>query len=140
MGLDIVKGRASNVSLGSDYSYAATANHGPVAIKNQIVSMRVEGKPVEFKTRSLPSISDGDEVVAAGSTKNGTLQAVAMRNVSTGASYFPPTTMPLVLGALLIVIGIPLIPLLGIGLFFGGFGAWVIYKCLNVRKAVKALA
>lgn len=140
MALDVVKGRVSNVSLGSDYSYAASANHGPVAIKNQLISMRIEGKPVHFRTRSLASISEGDEVSAAGSTKNGTLEALAIRNVTTGASYHPPTTMPMVLSGLLILMGIPMIPLLGIGLFFIGVGAWVLYKCLNVMKAVKALA
>ncbi|MBI1366657.1 MAG: hypothetical protein GC153_11970 [Alphaproteobacteria bacterium] len=101
--------------------------------------MRIDGEPVQFRTRSLPSVNDGDEVAAAGASKNGTLDALAMRNVTTGASYFPPTLTPMILGGVLVVIGIPLIPLLGIGLFFAGFGGWALFKAYNVRKAIKAL-
>jgi hypothetical protein len=139
MSLQLISGTVSNVSLGSDYSYAATAQHGPVAIKNQLVSMRLDNKPVHFRTRSLPSITDGDRVAAAGQEKNGTLEAVAVRNMTTNSMYFPPTTMGMVLAGLLIVLGIPLVAIMGIGLFFIGFGGWFLWRALRVRKAVAML-
>jgi hypothetical protein len=139
MSLIVLSGVASNVTLGSDYSYMATAQHGPVAIKNQIVSMRLDNKPVLFRTRTLPSISDGDQVSAAGNMKNGTLEAVALRNLTTGSAYHPPTNMVMVGAGALIILGIPLIAFLGFGLFFVGGGVWVLMKALNIRKAVAQL-
>ena len=139
MALTLVTGRASAVNLGSDYSYAATARHGPVAIKNQLVSMRLDSRPVLFRTRTLPSISEGDQIAAAGAEKNGTLEALALRNLTTGASYHPPTTMFMAGSALLIVLGIPLIPVLGIGLLFVGLGIWFLMRAFRVRSAVAML-
>ena len=140
MSVIVLSGVASNVTLGSDYSYMATAQHGPVAIKNQIVSMRLDSKPVLFRTRTLPSISDGDNVAAAGTMKNGTLEAVALRNLTTGSAYHPATTMVIVGAGILILLGIPLIAFIGFGFLFIGAGAWVMMKALNVRKAVAQLS
>lgn len=139
MALTMISGNASNVNFGSDFTYAATSNYGPVPIKNQIVSMRVDSKPVHFRTRSLPSISDGDQVAAAGTMKNGTLEAVALRNLTSGASYHPPTTMVMVGSVALIVLGIPLIAFLGFGLFFIGMGAWMLMRVFSIRNAVSML-
>lgn len=137
MPLTIITGTASNVALGSDYSYAAS-QQGPVAIKNQLVSMRLNGKPVMFRTRSLPSISEGDQVSAAGTEKNGTLEALVLRNVTTGAIYAPPTISAIILAAILIIVGIPLC-FIFIGVFFVGFGAWVLFRAFRIRKAVSML-
>jgi hypothetical protein len=140
MTLATLTGRASGLSRGSDYSYAASSNgNGPVAIKNQLVSARLDGVPMIFKSRTLVSIDDGDVLAAAGATRNGTFEAVALRNLTSGASYHPPTVGPMVLAALLIAAGLPLIALLGLGLLFVGFGAYVMWKCLQVRKAVALL-
>lgn len=140
MGLEVVSGSVSDVSRGSDNTYAAgPAFHGPVAIKNQLLSMRLDNKPVLFRTRTFPSISDGDRVAAAGVSKNGTMEALALRNVTTGSVYHAPTTTGFILSALLIVIGIPLIAFLGLGLVFIGAGGWFIWKALQVRKAVALL-
>lgn len=136
MALTVLSGHATNVSLGSDYSYAATSQHGPVAIKNQLVSMRLDSKPVLFRTRTLPSISDGDQVAAAGTIKNGTLEALAVRNITTGASYYPGTMSVIVLSALLILLGLPLIAFLGFGLLFIGLGVWFLMRAFRVRNAV----
>lgn len=140
MSITVLSGVASNVTLGSDYSYMATAQHGPVAIKNQIVSMRLDSKPVLFRTRTLPSISDGDNVAAAGSMKNGTLEAIALRNLTTGSAYHPGTNMVMVGAGLLIILGIPLIAFIGFGFLFIGVGVWAMMKALNVRKAVAQLS
>ena len=140
MAMKIVFGRASNLRQGSDYSYAASAQHGPIPIKNQLISLRLGNAPVLFRTRTLPSIGEGDEVAAIGSDQNGTLQAVALRNVTTGAIYYPSDLMmTFVLSAALIVLGVPLIAFLGFGLLFIGFGAWVLRKALSVRSAVAQL-
>lgn len=139
MALTVLSGMATKVTLGSDFSYAATANHGPVAIKNQLVSMRIDGKPVMFRTRTLPSISDGDVVAASGPDKGGELEALALRNMTTGVIYAPATVMPIILSILLIVLGVPLIAFIGFGLIFIGFGVFVLLRVLRVRKATAML-
>ena len=140
MAVTVISGSASNVVFGSDVSYAATAN-GPVAMQNQLISLRIDNKPVSFRTRQgVPSISEGDKVAAAGSMKNGTLEATALRNLSTGASYQPATLWVMVLAGLLILLGVPMISFLGIGLIFIGFGVFFILKAWSVRQAIQALA
>lgn len=139
MPLTLTSGRASDIARGSDYSYAATANQGPVAIKNQLLSMRLDSKPVMFRTRTLVSISDGDYVAAVGGEKAGTLEALAIRNLTTGAVYAPGTIAAIIMSIMLILIGIPLIAFLGIGLIFSGMGVWVLIRAFKIRKAVAML-
>ena|SRR5712671_4341542 len=140
MAITVLSGTATHVSLGSEIAYAPTARYGPMPVKNQLVSLRIDNKPVLFRTRTLPSISDGDQVAMAGTVRNGTLEALAMRNLTTGAFYHLPTTMLIVLAVVVIVIGIPLIFVLGIGLFFIGCAVWIIMKAMKIRKAAAALA
>lgn len=139
MPVTVISGVVTNVSRGTDHSYAATSQHGPVAIQNQLINFRIDNKPILFRTRTLASMNDGDTVAAAGSVKNGTLEAIAIRNLSTGASYHPPTVVAMVLAAVLILIGIPLIAVLGLGLLFVGYGGFVLYKAIRVRKAAAML-
>lgn len=134
MAITVLSGHATNVTHGSDVSYAATTN-GPMAIKNQLINLRLDNKPVLFRTRTLPSIGDGDVVVAAVASKNGTMEALALRNMTTGAIHHAPTVGAMILAGILILIGLPLIAFLGLGLLFVGFGAFVLYKGLMVRKA-----
>jgi hypothetical protein len=135
MGLIVRTGTATNVSLGTDVTYAASAQYGPIAQHNHAVTLRLDSKPVFFRTRQMPSISEGDQVVVAGFDKNGTLQALALRNLTTGAIYCPATTLPIAGSIFVIVLGIPLIPVLGIGLFFSILGTWILVRSLKTRKA-----
>lgn len=135
MPLTVLSGSASHVSMGSEIGYVPTAQYGPMPVKNQLVSLRIDNRPVLFRTRQLPSISDGDRVAFAGSVKNGTLEALAMRNLTTGASYHLPTTTLMIIAVASIVLGIPLIVVIGIGLFFIGIGAWMFIKARNIGKA-----
>jgi hypothetical protein len=135
MPLTVLSGVASHVSMGSEIGYVPTAQYGPMPVKNQLVSLRIDNRPVLFRTRQLPSISDGDRVAFAGSVKGGTLEALAMRNLTTGASYHLPTTPLMIIAVISIVFGIPLILVIGIGLFFIGIGVWMFLKARNIGRA-----
>jgi len=135
MPLNMLVGTAANVAQGSETIYAASARYGPIAQHNTVITLRIDGRVVHFRTRTMPSISDGDLVAAAGTDSGGTLYALALRNLTTGAVYCPGTTLPIILAIVVIVIGIPLIALLGLGLFFVGMGAWILWRCLRTRKA-----
>ena len=78
-----LRGIASHLGRGSDNTVIARGN-GAAHIVNQIASFRIDGKPVQFKSRTLVSISDGDEVIAAGPMKNGTLEALAVETIRRG--------------------------------------------------------
>lgn len=133
----VVRGRATDIEKGSDFSYAATTN-GPMAIKDQIATFRIDNKPVVFRTRTFPSIKEGDEVVAAGSIKNGTLHAIALRNASTGASYSPPLTMAIVLGSLLALLGLMSLGI-GLGYIILPIAAFVFFRIYTVSQAAAAV-
>ncbi|KAK0339821.1 hypothetical protein LTR94_033040, partial [Friedmanniomyces endolithicus] len=114
--------------------------HGAGHIVNQIAVFRVDGKSVAFKSRSLISIKDGDVVAAAGALKNGTLEALAVRNITTGAVYAHNLIMPAVLTGLL-----GLISLMTVGIFVGYLGlaatafvGWRIWQAHQASTAVKA--
>jgi hypothetical protein len=59
----------------------------------QLLTFRVNNRPVTYKSRSGCSISNGDGVTVMGQNKAGTLQAWCLRNDTTGAifkaSYLP---------------------------------------------------
>lgn len=139
MGLVTLRGNVEAVERGADLSYAVSGSHGPIPIQNQLVSFRIDGKPMFYRTRTLASFTEGDAASAVGTMKNGTLEALALRNHTTGATYHAPYVMPAILAAVLIVIGIPLIAVLGIGLLFVGFGGFVLWKVWNLRQAVQLL-
>ena len=133
----VVRGLATDIEKGSDFTYASTAN-GPMAIKDQIAAFRIDNKPVVFRTRTFPSIKEGDEVVAAGTMKNGTLHAVAMRNASTGAHYSPPLAMAIVLASTLALIGLMSLGI-GLGYIVLPIAAFVFYRIYTVSQAAAAV-
>jgi hypothetical protein len=139
MAMTTYRGRVQSVERGTDLSYAASASHGPIPIQNQLISFRIDGKPMFYRTRTLASFAEGDEAVAVGKVKNGTLEALALRNLSTGATYHAPYVLPAILAAVLVLLGVPLIGFLGIGLLFIGFGAWILWKVWNVHQAAQSL-
>jgi hypothetical protein len=89
MPLQIVSGVATHLASGTSLSYAATSN-GPVAMQDQVFSFRINGRPISYRTRSFPSLSEGDVVGAAGKEKGGVLNAFGIRNFTTGVIYSPP--------------------------------------------------
>jgi hypothetical protein len=52
----------------------------------QILTCQITGRAVEIWMWKLPVIHEGDEVVVAGETRQGTLIAYAYRNVSNGSN------------------------------------------------------
>ena len=135
MALSVLCGAATKVSQGSETTYAASAQYGPIAQHNTVITLRIDGRVVHFRTRTMPSITEGDIVAVAGTDKGGTLYALALKNLTTGATYCPATMLPIIGSIVVIVIGIPLIAFLGFGLFFCGMGAWILVRCLRTRKA-----
>ncbi len=45
MPLQSLSGTATNVTLGSHVGYAPTAQYGPMAVKLQLVTFRLNGRP-----------------------------------------------------------------------------------------------
>ncbi len=133
----VVRGVASGVEKGID---TTPLRNGAVVV-NQLAGLRVDNKPVVYRGRDFPSIRDGDEIVAAGDMTNGTLQAIALRNVSTGATYGPPLMAPMILTGVLALIGLMAIGLpLGLGYIILAIAAFVgfrIYKVSAAKTAVK---
>jgi hypothetical protein len=139
MALITLRGKVESVERGLDFSYAASASHGAIPIQNQLISFRIDGKPMFYRTRTLASFTDGDSVSAAGTMKNGTLQALTLRNHTTGATYHAPYVFPAILAAVLVLLGLPMIGFIGIGLSFIGFGGYVLWKVWNPYQAVSLL-
>jgi|SRR5712664_569117 len=81
MTLQSLSGTATNVTLGSHVGYAPTAQYGPMAVKLQLVTFRLNGRPVRIKIHESASITEGDHLIAAGDEKQGTLEALAVKNL-----------------------------------------------------------
>ena len=54
--MEVVTGPASTVARGTDYSYAASAQHGPIPIQDQTLAFRINNRSVYYRTRALVSI------------------------------------------------------------------------------------
>lgn len=136
MPLTVLSGTASTVSMGSEIAVSRNPQApGPIAEQFHALTLRIDGKPVFFRSRAMPSVSEGDRIAVAGPMKGGTLNGYALGNVTTGAMYCPPTTIPMVLCGIVALVGIPLILVLGIGLFFVAVGGWAVWKFSQIRKA-----
>jgi hypothetical protein len=135
MPLQTLSGTATNVTGGSQLAYAPTAQYGPVAVQQHLVNFRLNGRPVRMKVTDSASISEGDQLIACGTEKQGTLEALAVKNVTTGAIHHNPYSGPLILGIVGMVIAIPLAFLL-IGIPLVAIAAYVIWRANTIRKAV----
>lgn len=132
-----LRGAASHLGRGSDNTVIARGD-GAAHIVNQIASFRIDNKPVNFKSRTLVSISDGDEVIAAGPMKNGTLEALAVRNISTGAFYGHDLVFPTILTVALALLGLMSLSM-GIGYIILAIAGWVAWRLWIVRSAAQAV-
>ncbi len=136
MPLQSISGTATNVNLGSQLAYAPTAKYGPVAVQQHLVNFRLNGRAVRIKVTDSASISEGDQLVAAGKEKQGTLEALAVKNLTTGALHHNPYQMPLIGGIVGLVISIPLMFML-IGIPLVPIAAWIIYRSLQIKNAAQ---
>jgi hypothetical protein len=136
----VVRGKAEDIEKGADFT-PTPEGHGNGPILNHLAGFRVDGKPVVLRTRQMASIKHGDEVVAAGGMKNGTLEAIALRNVTTGATYGPPIVPPAILIGIMGLIGLSTLGLLGLGyliLAIAAFAGWKLWQAAQANAAVKA--
>ena len=136
MPLTTLSGTATNVALGSQMGYVPTAQYGPMAVQEHLVTFRLNNRPARIKIRDSASISEGDQVMIAGNDKQGTLEGLALKNLTTGAIHHNPYQMPLIGGIVAMVISIPLAFLL-IGIPLVAISAWVIWRANQVRTAVR---
>ena len=135
MPLQSLSGTATHVTLGSHVGYAPTAQYGPVAVKLQLVTFRLNGRPVRIKIHESASITEGDQLMAAGDEKQGTLEALAVKNLTTGAIHHNPYKLPLYGGIAALVVSIPLIFAL-VGLLLAPIAGWVAWRGLRIKNAV----
>jgi hypothetical protein len=135
MTLQSLSGTATHVTLGSHVGYAPTAQYGPVAVKLQLVTFRLNGRPVRIKIHESASITEGDQLMAAGDEKQGTLEALAVKNLTTGAIHHNPYKLPLYGGVAALVVSIPLIFAL-VGLLLAPIAGWVAWRGLRIKNAV----
>jgi len=135
MTLQSLSGTATHVTLGSHVGYAPTAQYGPVAVKLQLVTFRLNGRPVRIKIHESASITEGDQLMAAGDEKQGTLEALAVKNLTTGAIHHNPYKFPLYGGIAALVVCIPLIFAL-VGLLLAPIAGWVAWRGLRIKNAV----
>ena len=133
--LQSLSGTATHVTLGSHVGYAPTAQYGPVAVKLQLVTFRLNGRPVRIKIHESASITEGDQLMAAGDEKQGTLEALAVKNLTTGAIHHNPYKLPLYGGIAALVVSIPLIFAL-VGLLLAPIAGWVAWRGLRIKNAV----
>lgn len=137
--LETLSGKVSHLQFSSEVTGHVSGSHGRVSGQTrtkQVVTFRVDGKPAQIKLPGQPSISEGDSMVLAGKSKNGTFHARAMHNLTAGAIDHLPTTANLVWGGILVVLGLPL-SLVIIGLPFLAIGAWGVWEGLQNKNAVE---
>ncbi len=130
----VVRGKASGVEKGTD----TTPTRNGAVITNQLAGFRVDNKAVVYRGRDFPSIREGDDIVAAGEMKNGTLQAMAVRNATTGATYGPPLIYPIVLTSALALIGLMSLNI-GLGYVVLAIAAFVGFRIMRVSAAKTAV-
>lgn len=126
-----------NVSGGANNTSTSTA---------YIALFRVDGRPVRFRSSQPSSISDGDNVAVAGLPWRGSLDALAMRNLTTGevtnsgvwGYVFAAVFVPAVGSVFWVVMGHlfgPLAQMLVAGLVLA-LAAYLLYRAVLTRRAI----
>ena len=139
MPMSTLSGTATNVMLGSQMGYVPTAQYGPMAVQQHLVQFRINNRPARIKINDSASISEGDQVVIAGNEKQGTLEGLALRNLTTGAIHHNPYQGPLIAGIVVGVISIPLCFLL-IGIPMLAISGWLVWRAKQVQTAVRMVS
>lgn len=62
------------------------------------LAFRVDDRSVQIKLPNMPDVQDGETVTLAGRVKNGTFQALALRNDRTRAIYATPAMPGYIMG------------------------------------------
>lgn len=102
------------------------------------LAFRVDDRSVQIKLPVMPDVQDGETVTLAGQLKNGTFQALALRNDRTRAIYATPAMPGYIMGGLMTAVGFPLLFIL-VGVFFIGFGGYTLWQAHNYAQAAKLL-
>jgi len=102
------------------------------------LAFRVDDRSVQIKLPNMPDVQDGETVTLAGRVKNGTFQALALRNDRTRAIYATPAMPGYIMGGLMLAVGFPLLFIL-VGVFFIGFGGYTLWQAHNYAQAAKLL-
>jgi len=79
--LESLRGPVSNVSRSAHVSGDSSG-----VSTSQVITCQIEKHPVEIWMPSVPMIDPGDELIVAGRSKFGKLEAMAFRNFSNGTS------------------------------------------------------
>ena len=137
MALTIISGVVSGIRHSTETVGQIGKNGGSVKT-GQVLAFRVDDRSAQIKLQDMPDIRDGERVTLAGRMKNGTFQALAMRNDQTRAISAIPSTAGYIMGGLMVALGLPLSFVL-IGLPFLIFGAYTLYQAHNYRLAAQML-
>jgi hypothetical protein len=141
--------RLNGIASAVRHSQSITRQPHQRIVTQHITILKVAALPVQIGTRVPTMIDDGDRVAVAGMVQDGILQALAWRNLSTGAMGNGGLGASLVamvffLAASMLVLqwfSSPFfgsIPTLMVAALLGG-GAWSGWKAVRIHQAVLSL-
>ena len=105
---------------------------------HEVFTFRLGDRSAQMRIRSMPDVQDGDRVTVAGREKQGVFHILAMRNEETGIIWSNPSTLNLIIGPILVILGLPLCVLL-IGFLIVPVGGVVFYQGVQLRSAAEML-
>jgi hypothetical protein len=127
--VDVARGVARKITRSA---HVSGDQHGVGT--SQVVTCEVEGRPVEIWMPSVPMIDEGDELIVAGRSKFGKLEAYAFRNLANGTSGHWDYQFVVLFGiggSMLVLLAFSCVmPLffLGVLLFAPAAGFWLVEK------------
>jgi hypothetical protein len=104
----------------------------------QVLAFRIGDQSAQIKLKDVPDIRDGERVTLAGRHRNGSFQALALRNDQTRAVYGTPAMPGYILGGLMVLLGVPLLFIV-VGVLFLGAGGYTLYQAYGYDKAAGML-
>jgi hypothetical protein len=134
-----MRGIVSRISRSAEVS----GNHEGIST-GHILTCLIDRRAVEIWMPKVPNIHDGDEVVVAGKTKQGTFNASAFRNLSNGSNdrwdYGIGNTVAAVIWLLFSFVIVALFPpAIFLSLFFLYIIVRKILDALAIRRAYEAV-
>jgi hypothetical protein len=147
MGIIVASGKVTNLTESTHTSgrigqNAVTGTVQGKTSSKQLYSFRIDSRPIAFESKNPISISDGDLVTCAGPQSGGVIQAMKLRNDSTGIVYGHSPVLVL-LGMIGVFIGATMLTATGVGAILGipllFVAAWGFYKTFQLFISSKAV-
>ena len=139
MALTKISGPVGNFREETEVKSAQTSNLGHTQYRTEkVINFRVNNRPVTMKNSKGIELADGDDVTVVGSDSGGGINAVLLRNDTTGIIYGMSTWYVMTWAIVTTIAGLATLGVF-VGFILTPLGLYLLYKGYQLIQANKMM-